>query len=76
MDLLKFEGEGNKLFTQKEVSAISELGRMEVILELHDIHKLEDSLIELFLNKFTAKSKYEALTSNQQRVQKMIGNTL
>jgi len=73
VDLSKFKGGGDSLFSVKEVSAIKELGRMEAILEMHDMHRLEDELMKLFLGKYVAKSKYEALSSNQQRVKRIVG---
>jgi len=65
--------DGHKFFTDKELKALSGIGRSSVIIELSEQHKLEDSLTELFLSKFIAKSKYESLTSGQQRMKRLIG---
>ncbi|TET81375.1 MAG: hypothetical protein E3J43_00870 [Candidatus Heimdallarchaeota archaeon] len=64
---------GHKFFTDKELKALSGLGRSSMIIELSEQHKLEDNLTELFLSKYIAKSKYESLTSGQQRVKKLVG---
>ncbi|TET89663.1 MAG: hypothetical protein E3J96_01425 [Sulfurovum sp.] len=64
--------DGHKFFTDKEIKALSGIGRSSVIIELSEQHKLEDSLTELFLSKFIAKSKHESLTSGQQRVKKLV----
>jgi len=65
--------DGHKFFTDKELKALSGLGRSSVIIELSEQHKLEDSLTELFLSKYIAKSKYESLTSGQQRMDRLVG---
>jgi len=65
--------DGHKFFTDKEIKALSGLGRSSVIIELSEQHKLEYNLIELFLIKYITKSKYESLTSGQQRMKRLIG---
>jgi len=64
------------VFSVKELNALASLGRSSVIIELSEQHKLEDSLIELFLSKYIAKSKYESLTSGQQRTKHLIENAI
>jgi len=65
--------DGHKFFTDKEIKALSGLGRSSVIIELSEQHKLEDSLTDLFLSKFISKSKHESLTSGQQRMKRLVG---
>jgi len=65
--------ENGKYFTDKELNALSGLGGSAVIIELSEQHKLEESLTELFLSKYVAKSKYESLTSGQQRIKRLVG---
>jgi len=68
-------GEG-KFFTDKEIKALSGLGSSRAIVELCEQHKLEDNLMQLFLGRYVAKSKYEALTSNQTKVKHLLENTI
>jgi len=68
--------DGHKFFTNKELKALSGIGSSSVIIELSEQHKLEESLTELFLNKYVAKSKYESLTSGQQRTKHLIQNAI
>jgi len=63
-------------FTQKEIRALSELGSSAIIVELSEQYKLEDSLTELFLSKYIAKSKYEALSGGQKRTKHLIENAI
>jgi len=68
--------ENGKYFTDKELNALSGLGSSAVIIELSEQHKLEESMTELFLSKYIAKSKYEALTSGQQQTKHLIENAI
>jgi len=64
--------DGHKFFTDKELKALSGLGRSSVIIEFSEQHKLEESLTELFLSKYITKSKYESLTSGQQKIMHLL----
>ena len=64
--------DGHKFFTDKELKALSGLGRSSVIVELSEQHKLEDNLMQLFLSKYIAKSKYEALTDRQKQTKHLL----
>jgi len=68
--------DGHKFFTDKEIKALSGLGRSSVIIELSEQHKLEESLTELFLSKYVAKSKYEALIDGQKQIKLLIENAI
>jgi len=68
--------DGHKFFTDKELKALSSLGRSSVIIELSEQLKMEDSLIKLFLSKYITKSKYKALTDGQQQVKHLIQNAI
>jgi len=64
--------DGHSYFTDKEIKALSGLGRSPVIVELSEQHKLEESLMQLFLSKYVAKSKYASLTDNQTKVKRLL----
>ena len=64
--------DGIKFFTEKELKALQGIGSIVYIIESSRNHTLEEQLMDLFLGKFIAKSKYEALTNNQQRMKKLV----
>jgi len=65
--------DGHSYFTDKEIKALSGLGRSSVIVELSEQHKLEDSLMKLFLSKYISRSKYEALNNSQKEIRRLVG---
>ena len=69
--MLKVDGE--KFFTEKELKALQGIGSVIYIIESSRQNTLEDQLIDLFLGKYIAKSKYTALTDNQKRVKELTG---
>jgi len=64
--------DGHSYFSEKELKALSIIGRSSVIVELSEQHKLEDKLIQLFLSKHISKSKYTSLTGT--RVKRLLEN--
>ncbi len=64
--------DGHKFFTDKEINALAGIGSVSFIIDLSETGELEDSLIQLFLGKFIAKSKYQQLGDGLKRVIKMI----
>jgi len=68
--MLKVDGE--KFFTEKELKALQGIGSVIYIIESSRQNTLEEQLIDLFLGKYIAKSKYTALTDNQKRVKQLV----
>ena len=69
--MLRIDGE--KFFTEKELKALQGIGSIVYIIESSRNGTLEDELVDLFLGKYIAKSKYTALTDNQKRVKQLVG---
>ncbi len=68
--MLRIDGE--KFFTDKELKALQGIGSIIYIIESSRQNTLEEQLIDLFLGKYIAKSKYTALTDNQKKIQEMV----
>ena len=68
--------DGEKFFTQKELNALQGIGSISYIIECSRTNTLQEQLQDLFLGKFVAKSRYEALGDNKKKVLGMINKTL
>lgn len=63
---------GEKYFTKKEINALVELKvSQSTIIEMFEVGTLKDELMKLFVSKFAIKKKYDLLSDNQKKVQKL-----
>lgn len=69
----KLKQDGEKFFTMKELTALSELGTARYLVELSEQNRLKDELVKLFISKYTKKAKYESLTDGQKKVKALVG---
>jgi len=64
---------GEKFFTDKELTALATLGSITYIIELSETNEIKTKLIDLFMQSHINKTKYAALTDGQRKMQKLIG---
>ncbi len=67
---------GDPYFTDKQAEAIDQIGRLAHIIELSETNELTEALRQLYLSKYIKESRYDALTTGQQKVAGLIGRTL
>lgn len=61
-----------KLFTEKELAALDELGSIAHQVELSQLHRLSEELQKLYMRKYQKKATYNALTEGQKKVQGLL----
>lgn len=66
--------DGHKYFKEYEIKALSALGSPRYLIELSEEHRLKEELVKLFIKEYTQKKSYEALTTNQKKMQKLLSN--
>ena len=72
IDLSKLKADEVQYFTNKEIELMESVGGLNRLINLFELNSLYDALYSASVKKTIEAKKYNALTDNQKRVNKMI----
>ena len=64
--------EGTPVFTLKQLEALREVGSTDFIIHQHEVHKLQDELMQIYMAKFKSKAAYKSLGTGAKKVMSLV----